>query len=617
VKDVSVLLFELAPRDIGELIDEELRRAGYALHLERAGSLERLAAELERAWDLLLCYCELSDLEPALALCRERAPDTPLIVLSGAIGEEATVGLLKAGVADVVLTTGMSRLGPAVERELDEAEERRRRREANHALRASEERFRRLVENSPDVIYRYRLRPEPAFEYISPAVTAVSGYAPEDFYADPNFALAVVHPDDRPLLEHVARSRAPTVAVVRWRRRDGGLIWTEQRTVPLLDESGRLVVVEGVARDVSERELAAAAIREAEEELRLALATARMVVWERDLATDEIRWTGGQAGWLLGEPGGEGRMPLAEFRSLVHPDDLAAFDRADAGRLEGGQVELEYRVRAADGTYRWVTSRGAVIEGREGAPGRLVGVWLDTTARRQAGEELRRLDAERRRLLASLVRAQEEERRRIATDIHDDSVQVMTALTLRLDLLRRRSGDPELARELEEVAETARGAIARLRHLMFELRPPALDRDGLASALRLYLDQVGSEHGLDVLLDDRLAAEPGTEARTILYRIAQEALTNVAKHAQASRVEVELETRGEGVLLRVRDDGRGFSPEQVERAGEPWHVGLTAMRERAEMAGGWCRVESQPGAGTRVEVFVPEAHTWAEVEERA
>ncbi len=208
-----------------------------------------------------------------------------------------------------------------------------------------------------------------------------------------------------------------------------------------------------------------------------------------------------------------------------------------------------------------------------------------------------------RRLEALLVDAQESERKRIAWDLHDDSIQVMTAVALRLKALRRRvAEDPELAPHLDELEEVVREAIARLRGLLFELRPVVLDREGLGAALRQYLQTLESE-GIASSLETRLRAEPALETRVLLYRLAQEALMNVRKHSGAERVEVRVEERGEGVALRVRDDGAGFSPErQTGRAG---HLGLLAMRERAEVFGGWCRIQSAPGAGTTVDVWVP------------
>jgi PAS domain S-box-containing protein len=209
----------------------------------------------------------------------------------------------------------------------------------------------------------------------------------------------------------------------------------------------------------------------------------------------------------------------------------------------------------------------------------------------------------RRQLEALLVHAQESERKRIAWDLHDDSIQVMTAVALRLKAFRRRMAqEPEFAAHLDELEEVVREAITRLRGLLFELRPVALDREGLGAALRQYLQTMESD-GIAFSLEIRLPAEPVLETRVLLYRLAQEALMNVRKHSGAERVEVHVEERGEGVALRVRDDGAGFSPErQTGRAG---HLGLLAMRERAEVFGGWCHIQSVPGAGTTVDVWVP------------
>jgi signal transduction histidine kinase len=219
-------------------------------------------------------------------------------------------------------------------------------------------------------------------------------------------------------------------------------------------------------------------------------------------------------------------------------------------------------------------------------------------------ESLRQVDASRRRLLTRLVSAQEEERQTIANDIHDDSIQVMTAVGMRLYSLRRRLTDLDHLTALDEFAQTLTEATRRLRSLMFELRPPALDREGLAPALRMYLEHNAQEEGPSYELEDRLTSEPSPEIRAVVYRIVQEALTNVRKHARAKRVHILLEPMGVGIRVRIADDGVGLSAGQGDRSA-PGHMGLTAMRERAEMAAGWWRVESAPGEGTVVEFWVP------------
>ncbi|MGH2658979.1 MAG: GAF domain-containing sensor histidine kinase [Actinomycetota bacterium] len=215
---------------------------------------------------------------------------------------------------------------------------------------------------------------------------------------------------------------------------------------------------------------------------------------------------------------------------------------------------------------------------------------------------LRQVDDERRKLLARLVSAQEEERQRIAGDIHDDPVQKIVAAGMRLQLLRKQVTEPELRKILDKLLETIGASIVSLRHLIFELRPSVLDQDGLAPALREYLHKLADDLEFDV--DNRLSEEPPGETRVLLYRIAQEALANVRKHAQASKVAVVLREQDGGYLVRISDDGVGFSPQDGFRSA-PGHLGLSSMRERAEMAGGWCKVHSLLGGGTTVEFWVP------------
>jgi signal transduction histidine kinase len=222
---------------------------------------------------------------------------------------------------------------------------------------------------------------------------------------------------------------------------------------------------------------------------------------------------------------------------------------------------------------------------------------------RRSLEMLRRTMDERRTLLTRLEEAQEEERRRIAADIHDDSIQVISAADLRVQALHRELEDSEVREAVAEIHEMLKLAVERLRHLLFELRPPALDREGIVAALRTYLGD--DRTGPAFAVEDRLETEPPPETRAVLFRIAQEAIMNARKHAGASRLDVAIASESGGVRLTVTDDGRGFDATELESP-PPGHIGLPTMRERAELAGGWCRVRSAPGQGTVVECWLPD-----------
>jgi PAS domain S-box-containing protein len=221
----------------------------------------------------------------------------------------------------------------------------------------------------------------------------------------------------------------------------------------------------------------------------------------------------------------------------------------------------------------------------------------------QVVEDLHRADEQRRTLLGQLVWAEEKERRTIAEGIHDDSIQKMTAVGIRLSALRRLLEDETQLVAVEQISETVAEAIARLRLLLFELHPRSLETGTLVDAIREYLDLSFGGSGLACTLDASVDEPLPPVIRTTAYRIVQEALANVRKHSGAEHVEIALNPSDGGLYGRVRDDGVGVG----ERADTdlPGHMGLAAMRERAERAGGWARVGPAEAGGTLVEFWLP------------
>jgi signal transduction histidine kinase len=217
-------------------------------------------------------------------------------------------------------------------------------------------------------------------------------------------------------------------------------------------------------------------------------------------------------------------------------------------------------------------------------------------------EELNRVSAERLRLMRLLVEAHEDERRTIAADIHDDSLQILAAVGLRLHTLRRRVADEAAQSTLDAVEQMVGTAVSRLRGLMFNLRPAGLDHGDLLGTIRDRLVQVQQDEGISYSL---AGSEPGaltTAARVTLYRVAQEAIANVVKHASASHIGVSVEEQDSGCLMRITDDGAGLG---AATASPPGHLGLPSMRDRTEVAGGWLRVEPGDSCGTVVSAWVP------------
>jgi PAS domain S-box-containing protein len=344
--------------------------------------------------------------------------------------------------------------------------------------------------------------------------------------------------------------------------------------------------------------------------------------WQWDVTSGRIDWLADEMFAIHGIAPGQWRGTRKALLDLVHPDDRASVMEGFDRMVSGDAIDLEHRIVRPNGDIRYVCER--VPASRGGQLGGILGVCQDVTEAKVASialeraneelrvktdqarsslEQLRISDQQRRRLLGAIVSAQEAERRRVAADVHDDSIQMLAAAVIRLGSIRNKITDPALDARLGEFSSVLGRSIESLRHLVFELRPPSLDRDGLEVAFRESVLDWVAEEGVSVTVVSKLAAQPTTEERVVLYRIGQEALNNVRKHARARSVSVSLEEVGEGILLRVADDGVGF-PCGSRVANSALHFGVASMTERAEQAGGWLRIDHPP-SGTVVEAWIP------------
>jgi signal transduction histidine kinase len=297
--------------------------------------------------------------------------------------------------------------------------------------------------------------------------------------------------------------------------------------------------------------------------------------------------------------------------ALTHLEELAEQSAATAppvlALLPGEASEEDHRVLVID------AEAGGAEEAQQDDASEPEGIQqaIERRETRALRAQCARLLAEQEMMRGRLVSTREEERNRIALGIHDDAIQRITAVGIRLDTLTRKQ--PELAGSdgVVELRRDVDSAIDSLRQLILELRPPSLGRMGLARSLRSYVDHLvqasDSETTFELQVD--LAVEPPSDVGLLLYRIAQESLTNVVKHAHATEASVVIECTGDGYQLRVADNGNGFvldigtDPEDMES--EPGHLGFTGMRERAQGAGGRIRLDSQAEKGTTVEAWLP------------
>ena len=342
-------------------------------------------------------------------------------------------------------------------------------------------------------------------------------------------------------------------------------------------------------------------LRESEARLRAIVDSAPVVLFaiDRDGA---ITFSAGVGPDPLGKKPGEALGWPASDLFRDHPGVVEGIRRALSGI--DGQAELiqddrSFSLSLAPFRDTAGNTAGAIVVAVDVTERRLT----EETLRETVGT-LRHVDQNRQALLRRLVDAQEAERRAIARDIHDDTIQSMFAVSLRLSTLATALHEAVQVEQLDLLEQSVQASTERLRHLLFELRPAALDEGGLPAALREYLDVMQAENAIDVELETALERSPASETQVIAYRIAQEALGNVRKHARARHVECAVSAVNDGILTRIADDGVGFDEDRSRPTAG--HLGMVSMRERAEIAGGWFRVTSSEGKGCVVEFWIPD-----------
>ncbi len=258
VAPLRILILEDSLSDT-ELMLYELYSSGLELVWRCVETEPDYLTQLEAGCDVIIADYSMPQFDAmrALQLLQERGLDTPFIVVTGSISEEVAVECMKQGAADYLLKDRLVRLGQAVIQAMQQKQLRDEKRQAVAALKESEARFRRLADNAQDIVYRYRVSPTVGFEYISPAVTAILSYTPVEHYADPYLWFKFVHEDDRQVLRQWMRAEKLTqTTILHWVCKNGTIVWTEHRNVPVYNETGRLIAIEGIARDISDRKRA-------------------------------------------------------------------------------------------------------------------------------------------------------------------------------------------------------------------------------------------------------------------------------------------------------------------------------------------------------------------------
>jgi PAS domain S-box-containing protein len=461
-------------------------------------------------------------------------------------------------------------------------------------LSESEERYRHLVQNSPDLVWS--IDTDANFTFVSDTCERLTGWRPDELLGR-HFG-ALVHESSREVAEvdWTVGLTAPNQELrgrLNLLHKDGHPIPAEFSAMSELDPDGGFLGANGSVRDMTDRDRLERELRESEERYRFLVQNSPDVVFQIDdqgrfsyLGETIERMTGFSPDEIVGQ----------HFSTIVDPDSHAeagarwAALAADPSSPQTVQIKLRHK----SGSTVPVEVIAVGMIGENGRFDGIHGATRDVTERESLARNLREQAA---------ALAAGEERAHLARELHDSVTQAlfsMTLLTRTTEILLDR--DPEKARDkLGTLRDLQREALAEMRALIFELRPGNLEQDGLDRALKTHTAALSGRIGLPIVVSTNLDDRLPIEIEDVIYRIAQEALHNIVKHAGARQVHVELEGRPDTVSLRIVDDGQGFDPTNIPEG----HLGLAGMRARAAKIGGRLTIRSRPGSGTTVELQVP------------
>lgn len=457
-------------------------------------------------------------------------------------------------------------------------------------LAANQARLRAIIESEPECVKLLDARGT-LLEMNAAGLAMIEADSAEAVVGQCVYGMVVPEHRDafRSLTEQVCRGERGTlkfeVIGLRGTRR-----WMETHATPFFDEARGETLLLGVTRDVTER-------RQAEQRFLLFMDNLPALAWIKD---SQLRctWVNRQHELSVGRSANElvGRLDFEAW-----PEGVARrFREQDEEMLRLGRpVQYLNRLVGPDGVERMFLLVKFPLPDREGKTG-VAGIGIDITERYRLAETVRQL-------LKRLVDTQETERREVAQNLHDLIGQKLSALGINLDVLREQL-PPEVALQvsprLQQMSLLLEETIGEVREVMSELRPPALDEHGLTAALYQYASVFEARTGLRVEMSGPKQRVPlPRDVSIALFRVAQEALANAARHSGASRVAMRVQKDARRVELCVQDDGRGFRP-AASGAAAPGGWGLPAMRERVQAVGGELDIQSAEG-GTRLMVTVP------------
>jgi PAS domain S-box-containing protein len=483
-------------------------------------------------------------------------------------------------------------------------------RSAAEALRESELRLRQIAENIRECIWIAT----PAMDqvlYVNPAYTSIWGRSVESLYRRPESLFEGIHAADREQVTAIITGQRQQGFDIEYRivKPDGAVRWIRDVGLPVKDESGKVFRIAGISEDITERKQVVETLRQSEFDLAEAQRVTKLGNWTLDIATGIVRWSEELYRIFdVDRATFEGVYEI--FLSRVHPDDRPKVLQANSeARSDGKPFEIEYRIGTPGGQLKHIREIGYVSKDHSDSVSAMFGTAQDITARKQAENAFRDSSVQLRALSRRLVELQECERRELSRELHDRVGQNLTALKINIDMMLpalASQGNEDVLARMTDSAALLESTMDTIENVMSELRPPMLDDHGLAAALDWHARKFSRRTGIGVVVHaDESAVHPTPQVKIALFRIAQEALNNIAKHAGARQAEIALDQENGDWVMSVRDDGIGFDVGGNGSSKPKTGIGMVTMRERSQAVGGSFEVQALRERGTRLTVRVP------------
>ena len=434
---------------------------------------------------------------------------------------------------------------------------------------------------------------------VNPALCSMLGYAENELCGMncSQFANPEDSQDDWALFQQLQAGVIDQYSLEkRYVRKDGDRIWGRLNVSLLKNIDGGSPLVFAFLENITERRRTEDALRDSEQRFRLAAYAGKMFSYEWDAATDAVVRSGEYAEMLCTDKVAH-LTSGQKISAKVHPDDLEKVFAADAALSpEKPHLRVSHRMTRPDGSVIWVEKTGRGHFNQQGQMLRIVGMVADITERKLAESAL--ADVSRR-----LVEAQDQERNRIARELHDDIGQRLALLSIELDQLQGASNLPEVRRRMGELHRQAGEITSDIQTLSHELHSTRLDYLSPVVAMRSLCREIGQQTKVEIEFKNQDLPGPlPPEISLCFFRVLQEALRNSVKHSRARHIEVGLYGTPDEVHLAVIDFGVGFDREAAK---ESRGLGLVSMEERVKILNGTLSIESQPNRGTTVRASVP------------